>query len=188
MLIGITGRSGCGKGTVASILEKHFGAHILSTSKVLRTILTAQGVPCTRENLQNLALEMHERQGPLVLMHMLMQQVTDDRIYVIDAIRTVPQNRWLAAQKNAMLFGVHSHFCLRLERLQQRARDAGDAALCVADLQKQDRHPIESDMHTLLTASTWLFMNDGTLAELEKEVVLRCTALCKTRADEMNAA
>ncbi len=188
MLIGITGRSGCGKGTVASILEKNFGAHILSTSKILRTILTAQGVPCTRENLQNLALEMHARQGPLVLMHLLMQQVIDDQIYVIDAIRTIPQNRWLAEQRGAMLFGVHCHFCLRLERLQQRARDAGEAALCVADLQKQDRHPIESDIHTLLTASTRLFMNDGTIAEFEKDVVLRFTELRKASAGEMNAA
>lgn len=188
MLIGITGRSGSGKGTLASILEKHFGAHILSTSKLLRTILTAQGVPCTRENLQNLAQEMHERQGPLAIIHTLMRQVPHKDIYVIDAIRTLPQAKWLAEQQHPMLLGIHAHFCLRLERMQQRARDAGDATLCVSDLLQQDRHEIEEDIPLLLTSASRIFINDGSVAELETDVILTFSNLLKIQMRDTNAA
>ena len=66
-VIGITGKRGSGKDTVAEHLESKYGFHVLTyLDHVLAPVLKKEGKEITRENLINLALDMRKKKGNVV--------------------------------------------------------------------------------------------------------------------------
>lgn len=85
--IGLSGRIGSGKSTVAQYLATKYGFTVLSFGQMLTGILQERNEPVSRENLQALGNELYDSLGPGGLTEMLIKDSDSDQNYVIDGIR-----------------------------------------------------------------------------------------------------
>ena len=122
MIIGLTGRNGAGKGTVAEYLKKK-GFYYLSLSDILREELEKQGKEITRENLIKLGNELRTKSGPGVLAERTNAKLSFEKNYVIDSIRNPGEVNALKQNKNFFLINVDAAADTRFDRLKERNRE-----------------------------------------------------------------
>ncbi len=88
LVIGLTGKRGTGKDTVAEYLARKYRFKVLTyTNDVLAPILKKQGKEILRKNLVELAMSMRKKHGTDILTKMLCDTVKEDGLYVISGVR-----------------------------------------------------------------------------------------------------
>src|SRR5687768_8684031 len=124
MIIGLTGKNASGKGEVANYLRER-GFTSYSLSDVLRDQLKQRKKPITRDNLIWLGNKLRNEEGPSVLADKILDQIEDDRHYVIDSFRNPEEVIAFRRTKDFVLISVEASAQKRFERLRARNR-SGD--------------------------------------------------------------
>ncbi len=126
MIIGLTGRNGAGKGTVADWLVAH-GLRYTSLSDELRADLRRRGLEPTRDNLIAGGRRLREEGGAGVLATLVLQTIDrEGGPAIVDSVRNPAEVEVLRERPDFRLLEVRAERRVRYERIRARAR-SGDA-------------------------------------------------------------
>lgn len=122
--IGLSGRIGSGKSTVAEYLAVKYDFGGLSFGKLLVNILESQNKIVNRDSLQALGSKLYNSLGHDGLTEMLIQDIDLCKNYVIDGIRHVAVARYLSKKydDHFTLLYLDAPAGIRLQRLIKRKR------------------------------------------------------------------
>jgi len=173
MIIGLTGKNGAGKGSVAQLLGQ-MGFVVFSLSDVLRDELRERGVPITRESLIRIGQELRIQYGPAVLADRLIDRLDHAADYCVDSFRHPQEVAAFRAIPGFQLWKVEADPLIRFQRCAKRAREGESVVLHdflateqqefnSGDLTKQDV------LQTLEQADREI-PNNATLEELQDHV------------------
>lgn len=168
MLIGLTGRNAGGKGEVAKYLEKKSFAYF-SLSDVIREEIRKRGHTLSRELLIQVGNELRVRSGPAVLAQRILEQIEDDRHYVIDSIRNPAEVEALRKAKNFKLVRVDAPLDVRFDRIKLRARESDPITMeTFVELENREAEGNENSQNLRQVEETadYTIVNDGSLDQL----------------------
>lgn len=114
-VVGLSGRTGSGKTSAASVLELA-GYTVLSTRSVLARILHSRGEQVTRTSLQRLGREVNEGFGQRWLLDRVVVPIQDSGCYVIDALRFPEDHEYLLERYGPVFLHLHIEAPVELRR------------------------------------------------------------------------
>jgi dephospho-CoA kinase len=154
LVLGLTGKRGCGKDTMAKYLRKKYGFRTLTfTDDVLAPLLKKMGKDVTRGNLIDLALEMRKQSGNDVLAKMLCKKIEKKRkgFWAISGVRYPEEVECFKKHfdGNFKLVKIECETKKRYERVRKRATK-GEKNLSFKEFLEIDKkateRPIENTM------------------------------------------
>ncbi len=125
MIVGLTGRNGSGKGTVAKWFEDR-GFHFRSLSDAIRGYLRDRGLDVSRDNLIAGGRRLRSEGGPGVLAERTLKALPYGRPAVIDSIRNPAEVEVLRGRADFVLLEITADERVRYDRMVARNR-GGDA-------------------------------------------------------------
>lgn len=119
LIIGLAGMPGCGKTTVAAILQDK-GFTIITLSSFIKDKLRKQGQVANRQNLQNQGDQLRSCKGAAILAKMALAKIKKLQLkkVVIDGIRNQAEIKSLKQTGHFFLIGMAAHSKLRFRRLK----------------------------------------------------------------------
>ena len=164
LVIGLAGRIGSGKTTIAHLLETEFGFQYLRYSLVLAEWFQTE--PSAKTVLQRVGWDVMSGDRQRELNRRLIQQISRDRDCVVDGLRHPIDFESLKAEfsLHCFLLYIDAPTESRFERLHERYATHQEFA-------KADLHPVESNIELLRPlASAFL---DGTVGVEQLALELR---------------
>lgn len=171
MIIGITGKIGSGKDTVANILEKKGFIHI-SLSDILREDLKRQKKLITRKNLVELGAKIRKEQGGAILAERAFSKIQPNKKYVITSIGRTEEVHFFKEKKIKIIY-VDAHPKTRFKRIQARKRENDPATFKeFMKLEKQESQGknLKRNLEKIKKEANIILTNDSTLKDLNKKV------------------
>lgn len=177
MIIGLTGPMGCGKGEIVKILEDK-GFKYIRLSSMVREEARRQGLPETREMLQDIGNKMRNEGGVGVLATKALSKIKQDGgDFVVDGIRNPGEIDALRAGPDVHILGVKASRDILVDRIVGRGRE-GDAAEREEIFMKLDREwgvgePEDGQqVGKCMDMVDETLVNEGTLEDLEEAFLL----------------
>lgn len=170
MLIGITGKIGSGKDTVAEILEKKGYKHI-SLSNILREDLKRQNKKITREELIKEGVIIRTKQGPQILAERAYAKTKQNNT-IYTSIGLVEEAEFLK-KKGIKIIYVDATPKTRFERIKKRNREQDP--LTYKEFQKLEEEEakgknLKRNFNAMKKAANIILTNNTTMQELEQKL------------------
>ena len=176
VIIGLTGKLGSGKGTIAEILATK-GFFSTSLSDRIREEIRSRNLDVTRERLLEVSDELRRKEGPTVLAKRTWEMVIlsgKDRV-VIDSIRGEAEVDYLKKQSGFFLVGVIADVATRFLRIKERGRESDPQTL--EEFEKVEEKDVRSgkglvgrNIQACLDKADFTIENNGTVEELKKQI------------------
>ncbi|MFA5935899.1 MAG: AAA family ATPase [Patescibacteria group bacterium] len=172
IVIGLVGRKGSGKGTVARLLKERYGASVYRFSDLLRETLDRLYVEKNRENLVALSEILRHQFGEGVLKQAMVRRVGDDpsRLIVIDGIRRLDDLNGLEELGTFYLINIAAPVELRHERVAQRGENAGETTRTFDAFKEMEMLPTEVTIGDVEPKARKTIENLGSYDELAAKV------------------
>jgi dephospho-CoA kinase len=173
-VLGVTGRNGSGKDTVAEILRQRCGAGEVSVGDVVRELADEEGVEATRENLHEVSSRYLRERGNDFFARRVVERVQrrDERVVSISGVRTPVEVDVYRAQ-----FG--DDFLLAYVRVgdqeirYDRSRRRGETRDKQSREQFAEQDRRENEIYRLdetIARADVVLDNGGTLEQLKRQV------------------
>ena len=172
LVIGVTGKRGSGKDTVAEYLKGKYGFHVLTyLDHVLAPVLKKEGKEITRENLINLALEMRKKKGNHILTELICEKIGKEGFWAISGIRYPEEydHFKLHFGDNFKLVNVECGVEKRYERIIRRGTK-GEGHLTFEEFMNIDERETESIINKTVEMSDFSVDNSSSVEELRRKV------------------
>ncbi len=174
MIIGLTGKRGTGKDTVAEHLSEKHGFHMLDfTRDVLKPILEEQGKEVTRDNLIDLAMDGRKNAHNGIWAEKLCDLIKreGEGKYTISGIRFVEEvevfRKFMG--EGFVLVSVICDDNIRYERCRERGTK-GEGAMSFDEFMEREERPTEQAILKTMEMSNFAVDNSGSQEELFLEV------------------
>ena len=176
MIIGITGKSGAGKGTVAEYLKQR-GFVYHSLSDVLRSELKARRQAENLPNLIALGNKLRTAGGPGVLGQKIAEAIknNNEENSLVDSIRNPAEIMELKQAFNGFkLIAVDAPLAMRHQRISRRGRPGDEISL--EEFTKLDAKELKSNdsnaqqILECIRLADYTVVNEGSLEELQQKV------------------
>lgn len=172
LVLGLTGKRGCGKDTMAEYLKAKYGFHILTyTNDVLSPLLKEMGKEVTRENLIDLALDLRAKSGKHILTRMISDKIEKEGFWAISGVR-YPEEVGYFRERFGDAFGLVYIACetkKRYERIVKRGTK-GEGGMTFARFMEIEEKETEKVIGETVKLADFSINNDGTKAEFEKRI------------------
>lgn len=171
MIIGITGTSGSGKGTVAAVLKKRRYSYY-SCSDYLRELLREKGIEITISNLANLGNEIRKEYGHGEIAKRLLKQIKEENA-IVDSLRHPGEIEALKESGRFKLIAVDIPIEIRYKRIQERKKNEDNISFerFKEEEEKQMKESgAEMQLSKCISMADYKIINDGSFAELRKKV------------------
>lgn len=170
-IIGLIGRPGVGKDTVAKLIAEVTGkrTECFSFSRILIDEYCARlGIVPTHPNLQYVgdAIRpewLHERAKRHI-------EESDAEIIIIPSIRRTPDFEFVRSFPKHKLIAITTDEGKAYERMVKRREKPGEEHLTWEGYQELRKAPIDQEVGTLINRAEKTLSNDGTLEELKAQV------------------
>lgn len=172
MIIGLTGKRGTGKDTIANYLVEKHGFRMLDfTRDVLAPILEKEGKPVTRDNLIELAMEGRKKAHNGIWAEKLCDVIKDNEDYTISGIRFVEEVEVFKKRfgYDFVLFSVVADDNTRYERCRKRGTK-GEGEMSFGQYMEREKRPTEVAILRTLELADYAIDNNGTPEQLFQEV------------------
>ena len=168
LIIGLVGRKGSGKGTVAKILHDRYGADVHRYSDILRTILDQLFIDKSRENLVKLSEILRHGFGEDILKRVMTKKIEleDAPLVVIDGIRRTEDLEGLDQLGDFTLVTVDAPLETRFERLRLRGENAGESTRTMESFVQMEHASTEVTIGEVEHLAWKKITNAGTYEEL----------------------
>src|SRR3989338_8746 len=162
--IGITGTIGSGKGTVVEFLKKKGFKHYSARTFIQKEV-KKRGLSMNLENVTKTANDIRKKFGPAYIFKELLKIAEKEGgNFVIESLRNPGEIAALRKRKNFYVFAVDENF---------KEIEAG---------QMSSSDPNKQNLSKCMKAADYLFMNNGTVRELEAQVESVLDEILKKRA------
>ncbi|MCD6591043.1 MAG: AAA family ATPase [Candidatus Aenigmarchaeota archaeon] len=171
-ILGITGKRGAGKDTVADYLKKRYGFRVLNyTEHVLSPILRERNKKITRSNLINLALDLRKKYGNDILTKKIAELIKGYDKWVISGMRYPEEYYYLKSEfgERFKLIHIECSTQTRYERIKKRGTK-GEASISFREFLKIEDAETEKAIDMIIELADLSITNDGTLEELYKKI------------------
>lgn len=167
-IIGLVGRKGSGKGTVAKLFAERYGAAVFRFSDPLRDVLRRLHLPIDREHLIAASEILRHRFGEDMLQRALLADVKkiDAPLVVLDGIRRVEELAALTAIDGFHLVAIDAPFALRYARSANRGENHGEQEMTLAAFEKTETASTEITLAAVEALAEKHLSNTGTYEEL----------------------
>jgi len=172
LVLGLTGKRGSGKDTMANHLKSKYGFRVLTyTDDVLAPILKERGLAVTRENLINLALEMRKGEGKHVLTKLICEKVSRNGFWAISGVRYPEEvahfKKMFGGSFKLVYVGCDAR--KRYERVIKRGTK-GEGRLTFAQFMEIEGKETEKVINETLKLADFSVGNDGTISEFRRKI------------------
>ena len=174
MIIGITGTSGAGKGTVAEYLVRDHGFKHYSVRAFLNEELARRGISSDRDALISVANDLRARYGPGYISETIMGEALAAKSdAVIESIRSIGEAQYLRA-RGARLWAVDADIELRYTRITSRLSET-DRVLFEKFRAEEEQEYVNEDvtkqnLRAVIALADVLLYNDSSTQELFAKV------------------
>ena len=185
MIIGVTGRRGSGKDTVADYLKDRHGFSALDfTRDVLSSELKKRGLAVTRDNLISLAMEGRRKAHNGIWAEKLSDVVKakGKGDFVISGVRFMEEVETFKKHlgEDFILISVICDDKARHERCRKRGTK-GEANLTFEEFMAKDERPTEKAILKTMRDSDYAVDNNGTISDLYSQIDKIIKALKENR-------
>lgn len=175
VVVGLVGAKGSGKGTFVQTLERLVsgdGRTIQSfrSGDILARILTALGFPLTRENMQNLAVELRKTFGDTIITDAMRKQIaeSDADVVIFDGVRWLPDAAMIAEFPKSVLIHIYADPLVRYQRMKTRKEKAGEEMATYEQFMKEEGAATEVEIPKIAEDAHFEFENNSTVQDFEK--------------------
>ncbi len=171
-IIGLVGPVASGKDAAKKYLEEKYGAISYKFSGPLRDILKRLHLPISRENLQDLSLDLRNRFGGDILARVITADAQTDEhdIVIIDGVRRLDDIRHLRPLPEFVLISIDADIKTRYERMLIRNENAGDANKTFDQFQEDCNREAEKEIPQTMATSNYHINNNGDFAALYEQL------------------
>jgi dephospho-CoA kinase len=171
LVIGLSGRIGAGKGTVAEHLKEKYGAKDIVFSNILKDVLERLDIPVTRYSLQQLGRCLRDGLGADVLVKAMKGDIEKKKakVLLIDGVRYMNEAKLVKSFPKHTLLFLDAPLEMRYKRVVKRGT-RGEAAMSFADFKKKDNAPTEAEIPDVREFSDFVIENTGTIKELRADI------------------
>jgi dephospho-CoA kinase len=172
LILGLVGRRGAGKGSVARLLDERYGARVVRFSAILEDILTRLSIEKTRAHFVTLSETLRHAFGEDILQRALLHEISEDthNIIVLDGVRRIDDLSSLQTQKNFHLLSIESSLELRYARMKQRSEKVGEAQMSLEEFETLEQAPTERTIAEVEQLAWRRIQNNGTLEQLTEQL------------------
>lgn len=171
-IIGLVGQSGCGKGTVADILTKQYGAAYSRFSAILGDILTRLHIEHSRDHFIALSNALRGNFGEDVLSYAIEKDavMSQSPLVVIDGIRRPEDIVALEPLPFFKLVSIDVPAEMRYERMKKRGEKSGEQRMTWQEFVAQDHAPTEVTIPLVMERAWKKLDNSRSAVDLEIQV------------------
>jgi dephospho-CoA kinase len=172
IVIGIVGRKGSGKGTLANLLQEKYGARVFRFSSILSDILERLDIEKTHNNLIQLSIILRDKFGEDTLKRAMVADIlkSDAPLVVIDGIRRGGDIENLDKLGSLRIINITVPVETRYERMTKRGEKVGENSLTFEEFKTINMAPTEVTIADVESRAWKTIDNSGTMEELEKRV------------------
>jgi len=172
IIIGLVGPLASGKEVSKKYLEKKYGATSYRFSTMLRDILNRLYLPISRENMQNLSLDLRQRFGGDTFAKVIAEEAKGDpgEIVVIDGVRRLDDITHLKNIPGFCLVGIDAEPEIRYKRMLSRNENNGDAQKTFAEFLADGAKEAELEIPVVMQTAKYHLDNNGSLPDLYKQL------------------
>jgi dephospho-CoA kinase len=169
-IIGLIGKPGVGKDTIADIIVQKYGGEKFSFSRILiDEYCTRLGISPTHQNLQYIGDAIR----PEWLHRRTEEYIANSQssIIIIPSVRRQADFDFIQSFTNHLLISVETNEKLAFERMKKRKEKPGEEFLTWEAYQKLLSAPIDQEIPELQALARHKVNNRGSLEELKKQIV-----------------
>lgn len=172
LILGLVGKQGCGKGTVADLLRTEYGAGYYRFSAILSDILNRLSIEKSRDNLIKISIALREQFGEDVLSYAIESEAVhaNQDLVIIDGIRRPEDIVALEPLPEFHLLAIDADAKLRFERMKNRGEKSGESNMSWEQFQSEEQAPTEVTIPQVIARASETIINDGTREELEAKI------------------
>jgi len=172
LILGFVGKLASGKAVCQQYISNKHDAGSAKFSTALRDILNRLYLPISRENMQNLSLDLRTRFGGNILAQVITEDVKNNphEIVVIDGVRRLDDISSLKDLPNFHLISIDASPEIRYERMKLRNENEGDDKKTFADFEEDGKREAELQIPEVMAAAKFNLDNNGTLDQLYNQI------------------
>ncbi|RMF89876.1 MAG: hypothetical protein D6733_05355 [Methanobacteriota archaeon] len=171
LVIGLSGRMGAGKGTVADFLIREYGAQCRRYSDILSDLLRRLHLPVERRSLQMMGATLREVFGEDVLVQAMEGDLREAEadVVIVDGVRYPNEVRMLRGFEEGILFFVDAPAKVRFERIRKRG-EKGEAEITFEEFLQAERRETERHLDEIREMADYRLDNSGSFEDLYRQV------------------
>jgi dephospho-CoA kinase len=172
IIIGLVGPLASGKEVVKKYIEENYQAKSYKFSNSLRDILNRIYIPITRENLQNLSLNLRNLFGQDLLAKIITQDAQNDKhdIVIIDGARRLSDISHLQKLDNFKLISIDADLEIRYKRMCERNENEGDNKKTFTEFLEDNNREAEKEIPQVMAAAHFHIDNNQDFNNLYKQI------------------
>lgn len=174
MIIGITGTSGAGKGTIAEYLIKEKKFKHYSARAFLVEEINRRGLVVDRNSMIEVANDLRAKHGSAYVVEELYRQaLVGGGDSIIESIRSVGEVTAMKGKKDFYLLAVDADINLRYERILARGNSTDGVSFeQFVEQEKRELNSVDPNKQNIaecIRLSDYLIINDGSVADLNNK-------------------
>ncbi len=190
MIIGITGTSGAGKGTVVKFLKEKGFLHYSVRDFLIKEI-KKRGMPINRDSMISVANDLRLKFGPSNIVERLCQEaILVGKNAVIESIRSTGEVEALR-KREAILLAIDADIENRYSRIVDRGGSTDSVSFqefAAQEAKEISNHdPTKQNLQGCMEMADYRFKNDWTIGELKGKVEKMLSSLDKKLSIESNS-
>ena len=172
LILGFTGKLASGKAVCQKYISEKYNAGNAKFSTSLRDILNRLYLPISRENMQNISLDLRNRFGSDILARVIAEDVKNDqhKIVIVDGVRRLEDVSSLRELPNFFLISIEAEPELRYERMKARNENVGDAEKSYEDFIEDGQREAELQIPEVMASAHFHLDNNGDLPALYAQI------------------
>ena len=172
LILGFVGPLASGKDACKKYLEEKYGASSHRFSTMLRDILKRIYIPASRQNIQDISLDLRTRFGSDIMARVIAEDVKNDdnEFIVVDGVRRMDDIINLKNVEGFYLIGINASEEIRYERMKLRNENIGDDKKTFAQFREDGQREAELEIPLVMSNASFTINNDGSFDDLYKQV------------------
>jgi dephospho-CoA kinase len=172
LILGFVGKLASGKAVCQKYISQKYDSDNFRFSTALRDILNRLYLPISRENMQDLSLDLRNRFGGEILAQVIAQDVQNSakEVVIVDGIRRLDDLVSLKNLPNFYLISIEAKPETRYERMKLRNENQGDSEKSYEEFLIDDNREAELQIPEAMASAQFHLDNNGDFENLYKQI------------------